>query len=67
MASGVGALRRSRADRVLSGVLGGVAEFLQLRPGRVRVAYVILSLLSAGFPGILLYLLLMYVIPEHPV
>ena len=59
-----GALRRSQDDQVLTGVLGGLAAFFQVRPRRVRTAYVVLSLLSAGFPGVLVYVLLLYVVPD---
>jgi phage shock protein C len=57
-------VRRSRDDRVLAGVLGGLAEKWGVPATRLRVAFVILSVLSAGFPGFLLYLLLWYVLPE---
>jgi phage shock protein PspC (stress-responsive transcriptional regulator) len=56
-------LRRSR-DRMIAGVCGGLAERFGWPPGRVRVAYVVLSILSAAFPGILVYLLLWFVMPS---
>jgi phage shock protein C len=56
-------LRRSH-DRVLAGVCGGLAEWLGWKPGRVRAAYVVLSILSAAFPGILVYLALWFLMPE---
>jgi phage shock protein C len=51
-------------DRVIAGVCAGIAEHLGWPVTRVRVAYVILSILSAAFPGILIYLLLWLVMPE---
>ncbi len=59
-------LRRTRDDRMLAGVLGGMARKWEVPANRLRIAYVILSVLSAGFPGFLLYLLLWYVLPEEP-
>ena len=56
-------LRRSR-DRMVAGVCGGFAEWLGWKPDRVRVAYVILSVLSAAFPGVLAYLLLWLLVPD---
>ena len=56
-------LKRSR-DRVIAGVCGGLAEWLGWKPDRVRIAYVIVSILSAAFPGIIAYLLLWLVMPE---
>ncbi len=57
-------LRRSRADNVLAGVLGGLAEYFQLSATNLRIAFVAVSILSAGFPGILVYLALWFVIPR---
>ncbi|HVS62234.1 MAG TPA: PspC domain-containing protein [Thermoanaerobaculia bacterium] len=57
-------LHRSRRDRILGGVCGGIARWLGWRPTVVRVLYVLVSILSAGFPGILVYLLLWFVMPE---
>ena len=58
-------LRRSEEDRVITGVLAGIARFAGLDPFRLRLAYFAASLLSAGFPGILVYLALWYVIPSE--
>jgi phage shock protein C len=56
-------LKRSR-DRVIAGVCGGLAEWLGWKADRVRIAYVIVSILSAAFPGIIAYLLLWLVMPD---
>jgi len=58
-------LRRSRSDRMLGGVLGGVAQYYDLDPVLVRVVYVIITILSAAFPGILIYLGCWVVVPEE--
>ncbi len=57
-------LSRSINDRVLAGVLGGVARRLRWNSTLVRVLYVAVSVLSAAFPGILVYLILWLLIPE---
>ncbi|HET6228622.1 MAG TPA: PspC domain-containing protein [Longimicrobiaceae bacterium] len=53
-------------DRVLAGVLGGIAERLGWAPSGLRIGYIILSALSAAFPGILLYLILWAIMPKAP-
>ena len=58
-------LRRSRNDRVIAGVIGGLADYLGLNPTLSRIAYVLLSIFSAAFPGILVYLLLWILIPPE--
>ncbi len=57
------ALERSRNDRVLAGVCGGIAKSLGWNSTAVRVLYVIASIASVAFPGILVYLVLALVIP----
>lgn len=51
-------------NRVIGGVCGGIAEFIGWDPTLVRVIYVLLSLFSAGFPGILVYVILWIVMPS---
>jgi phage shock protein PspC (stress-responsive transcriptional regulator) len=58
------ALKRSRKDRIIAGVCGGLAEWLGWDPTVVRILYVLLSVCSAAFPGIFVYLLLWIVMPE---
>jgi phage shock protein PspC (stress-responsive transcriptional regulator) len=58
------ALKRTRKDRIIAGVCGGLAEWLGWDPTVVRVMYVLLSVCSAAFPGIFVYLLLWIVMPE---
>jgi len=56
-------LTRSNKNKLLAGVCGGIAEFLGWDPTIVRILYVLLSILSAAFPGILVYLILWLVMP----
>jgi phage shock protein PspC (stress-responsive transcriptional regulator) len=58
-------LYRSRNDRVISGVAGGLAERLALDPSLVRVLWVILAVVSGGL-FLLVYLVMMVVVPEAP-
>ena len=53
------------SNRILAGVCGGIAEYFDIDPTLIRVAYVILSLFSAAFPGVLLYIILMILIPNY--
>ena len=57
-------LRRSRTNRQIAGVIGGLAEYFRIDPTLLRVIYVVGSIVSAAFPGILVYLLLWLLIPE---
>lgn len=57
------ALHRSRSNRIFGGVCGGIAAWLGWSPTWVRVLYVVISVLSAAFPGLLVYLILWIVMP----
>ena len=57
-------LRRSRDDRVLGGVCGGLGAFFGLRPLWFRIIFVILGI-PGGLPGLIPYLLLWLIIPEE--
>jgi phage shock protein C len=58
-------LRRSRRSRLVAGVCGGLAEWLGWDPTLVRVLYIAVSVLSAAFPGILVYVILWVIVPER--
>lgn len=55
-------LRRSRS-KVIAGVCAGIAEYLGWPVNRVRAIYLIVSILSAAFPGTLVYLILWFLMP----
>jgi phage shock protein C len=56
-------LTRSSRHKMIAGVCGGLAEYFQIDPTVVRVAYVLISIVSVAFPGILAYIILMFVMP----
>jgi phage shock protein PspC (stress-responsive transcriptional regulator) len=55
---------RSINDRVLAGVMGGIAHRYGWNSTLLRVIFVIVSVASAAFPGILVYLILWLLMPE---
>lgn len=57
-------LRRSRTNRQIAGVVGGLAEYFRVDATLLRVTYVVGSIISAAFPGVLVYILLWLLIPE---
>ncbi len=59
-------LRRSREKRMIAGVIGGLADRYDLNVTMLRVVYVVVSILSAAFPGILVYILLWIIVPLEP-
>ena len=57
-------LRRS-SNRILAGVCGGIAEYFAVDPTLIRIAFVLLSLFSACFPGLLVYIIMMVLMPNY--
>lgn len=57
-------LSRSRRHRMLWGVCGGIADWIGWDPTLVRILYVLASVLSAAFPGMLVYVILLLIMPE---
>jgi len=56
---------RSLSDRMLAGVMGGIARRFGWNSTLLRVLFVIVSLASAAFPGILVYLILWLLMPNE--
>jgi phage shock protein C len=56
----------SMRDRKIAGVCGGIAEFFGLDSSLVRLAYIVLTICSAAFPGLLIYLLAWWIVPKEP-
>lgn len=59
-------LYRSRRHRIIAGVCGGIADWLGWSPNTVRILYVVGSVLSVAFPGLIVYIILWLVMPEAP-
>ena len=59
-------LHRSRQHKMIAGVCGGIAEWLGWDPTVVRILYIIVSVLSAAFPGIIVYVVLWVLMPKAP-
>ncbi len=57
-------LRRSRSNKMIAGVVGGLANYFGFDPTMARILFVLLSIVSIAFPGILVYILLWVIMPE---
>ena len=60
-----GGIKRSRRNAMIGGVCAGIARHFGWSVTGTRVAYVLLSVLSAAFPGILVDLILWLVLPQE--
>lgn len=60
-------LYKSRENKVLAGVLGGVGEYFDVDPVLVRLVYLVFMLGTGVVPGAVVYLIAMLIVPEKPV
>ena len=58
-------LSRSKDHKVIAGVCGGLAQYYGWDAGKVRLIYVLVSVFSAAFPGILVYIILWFLMPSE--
>ncbi len=58
-------LYRSNRQSMIAGVMGGIAERFGWNANLLRIIFVLVSIMSAAFPGILVYLVLWLVIPKN--
>jgi len=59
-------LYRSKKNKIIAGVCGGIGEYLEIDPVVVRVIFLALTVFSGVFPGVLFYVLALLVIPASP-
>ena len=59
-------LYKSNRQKMVAGVCGGIAEYFSVDPTLIRLAYVLLTLFTAAFPGLILYIICLLIIPNDP-
>ncbi|SDY46207.1 PspC domain-containing protein [Tindallia californiensis] len=57
----------SRTNKKISGVCGGIAEYFNIDPTLVRLIWVVFTVFSMGFGGIIAYIIALAIIPEPPI
>ncbi len=57
-------LTRSRSDRMLAGVCGGIADYLIVDPTVVRLVFALATFFTVVFPGVLIYLVMWIIVPK---
>jgi phage shock protein C len=57
-------LVRSKTNRMVAGICGGIGEYFNTDPNLIRVIWIIITVLSGFFPGILAYILVWIIVPE---
>ena len=58
-------LFRSKNDRMLAGICGGIAQYMDVDPTIVRLIFALASFFTVVFPGVLIYLIMWIVVPKE--
>lgn len=58
-------LYRSRTNRVFAGICGGLGEYFDIDPTVLRLLWLLVVVFTGIFPGVLAYIIAIFVIPEH--
>ncbi|MBB5191987.1 phage shock protein PspC (stress-responsive transcriptional regulator) [Silvimonas terrae] len=58
-------MRRSRHNKWVAGVIGGMGDYLSISADKLRIVFILLSICVAGFPGLILYLILWFLMPTE--
>lgn len=59
-------LYRSKSNAILTGLLGGLGEYLDVDPVVVRILYVVFLIATGLFPGVLIYIIALFIVPFPP-
>lgn len=59
-------LYRSKTNKVLAGVMGGIGEYFDVDPVLIRLVYLLLTVFTGLVPGLVGYLLAVLIVPEAP-
>lgn len=59
-------LYRSRTNRMLSGVCGGLEDYFDIDVTIIRLVWALITIMSGLFPGVIAYVIAVFIIPEEP-
>ncbi len=60
-------LYRSKTNRIMAGILGGLGDYANIDPTILRIIFVILLIFTGVLPFALIYFIMVFVVPEEPV
>lgn len=60
-------LYKSRDNKVLSGIIGGIEEYLDIDPVILRLLWILVLIMTGILPGVIVYIIAHFIVPEKPV
>lgn len=59
-------LYRSDTNKIFAGIIGGIGEYFNVDPSILRVAWLVMVIFTGIFPGLLIYILAIFIVPKRP-
>ncbi|MBP6925637.1 MAG: PspC domain-containing protein [Candidatus Pacebacteria bacterium] len=59
-------LYTSKTNKIWKGIIGGIGEYFDIDPVLLRVIFIFFVLATGLFPGVVTYIIALYIIPKHP-
>lgn len=59
-------LYKSEKNKIFAGVIGGIGEYLNIDPAILRITWLLIVVFTGFAPGILAYIISVFVVPEKP-
>lgn len=57
---------KSKENKIFAGIIGGVGEYLNIDPVILRIAWIVIVVFTGFMPGIIAYLIAIFVVPDRP-
>ncbi len=59
-------LYRSKTNKVFAGIIGGMGEYFDIDPVILRLIWIVLLIATGVIPGLIVYIVAIFIVPEHP-
>ena len=59
-------LYRSRKNKIIAGIFGGLGEYLNVDPVFLRLIWLLVVILTGFFPGLVAYFIAIFIVPKSP-
>ena len=59
-------LYKSNKDRVIGGILGGLGEYMDIDPTILRLAFLLIAIMTGLFPALVIYIIASFIVPKNP-
>jgi phage shock protein C len=59
-------LYRSSTNKIIGGIIGGIGEYFDIDPTILRLAYILIAIITHIIPLVILYIIALFIVPKRP-